>query len=92
MDGRRRFGNLCVHQLSRDPLQEGSAHLIFLTERSQAIGPDAGLQFLDDHFAEEHIVNLALQGLVVVRDGTREDEIDHEQEVLVAVLEHIVKL
>lgn len=92
MDGGRRLGNLCVHQLSRNPLQEGSAHLVFLTERSQAIGLDAGLEFLDDHFAEEHVVNLALQRLVVVRDGAREDEIDHEQEVLMAVLEHIVKL
>ena len=46
------------------------------------------LHLLDYDFAEEHVVNLALQ-LVV---GAAKNEIDQAQEVLVAILEHIIKL
>ena len=46
------------------------------------------MHLLDYDFVEEHVVNLTLE-LVI---SAAKDKVDHAQEVLVAVLEHIIKL
>ena len=89
LDSGRRLSYLAIEQLCSDPFEEGTTHLILLSKASQPVCFNLCLQLFHNDFAQKHVVNLLFELLV---SAAAEDEVDHEQEVLVAILEDIIKL
>jgi len=84
------LGNRKVSQLAGDSFEEGPAQLVLLSEHCEAISTTHALtELLGDHRVQELAVDALLD--VGLRYAT-ENALDHEQEILVAVLEHVIEL